>query len=97
MRSLIFSALIACLVLGTLTQCPSHCKVCNTNPSICDVCDSGYLWNSYKLSCELDYHAQDEWGGVCNTGLKQSPINLKPLGSTLCPFGSKFTQEVNSL
>jgi len=77
MRTLIFSSLIACLILGTVSLCPKHCQVCNTDPKICDVCEPGYLWNSYKLSCELDYHAQDEWGGVCNTGQRQSPINLK--------------------
>lgn len=97
MRTLIFFAFIAFLILGTVSLCPKHCQACNTGPNICDVCESGYLLNSYKNSCELNYHSQDEWGGVCNTGKRQSPINLKPLGSTLCPFGSKFVQEVNSL
>lgn len=38
MKSFFLLALIACLVLGTLSHNPKNCKVCNADPKLCDEC-----------------------------------------------------------
>ena len=40
---------------------------------------------------------QSEWAGVCNTGKKQSPINIDTSQLTLCPSSTEFYQDTKTV
>lgn len=85
------------LFLGTTFSCPENCQTCTADVTKCEVCSAGYELNENTELCDLSYTQQSEWGGVCTSGKKQSPINIETSNDKICPSGAQFKQITNTV
>lgn len=74
--------------------CPKNCVSCTADPAKCEQCSPGYTLDPTTFECGLDYDKQAEWGGSCNTGSKQTPINIVSSDATKCSSGAQFFQDI---
>lgn len=83
------------LLIATAFSCPENCQTCGADVTKCEVCSAGYQLAESTGNCDVGYNLQSEWSGVCNTGKKQSPINIETSGNKVCPAGADFYQSTN--